>query len=87
MRIKKITFAGIEPVYNMTVDVFHNYIIDGNVVLKNCDAARYFCITRTLGAERFVEQEDELLAERVTDYDEEMTGGEMDASYLTYGGE
>lgn len=87
MRIKKITFAGIEPVYNMTVDVFHNYIIDGNVVLKNCDAARYFCITRTLGAERFIEQEDELLAERVTDYDEEMTGGEMDASYLTYGGE
>lgn len=87
MRIKKITFAGIEPVYNMTVDVFHNYIIDGNVVLKNCDAARYFCITRTLGAERFIEQEDELLAERVTDYDEEMTGGDMDASYLTYGGE
>ena len=87
MRIKKITFAGIEPVYNMTVDVFHNYIIDGNVVLKNCDAARYFCITRTLGAERFIEQEDELLAERSTDYDEEMTGGDMDASYLTYGGE
>ena len=87
MRIKKITFAGIEPVYNMTVDVFHNYIIDGNVVLKNCDAARYFCITRTLGAERFIEQEDELLAERGTDYDEEMTGGDMDASYLTYGGE
>ena len=87
MRIKKITFAGIEPVYNMTVDVFHNYIIDGNVVLKNCDAARYFCITRTLGAERFVEQEDELLAERSTDYDEEMTGGDMDESYLTYGGE
>ena len=87
MRIKKITFAGIEPVYNMTVDVFHNYIIDGNVVLKNCDAARYFCITRTLGAERFIEREDELLAERGTDYDEEMTGGDVDASYLTYGGE
>ena len=51
------------------------------------DALRYFCITRTLGAERFVEQEDELLAERGTDYDEEMTGGDMDASYLTYGGE
>ena len=51
------------------------------------DALRYFCITRTLGAERFIEQEDELLAERGTDYDEEMTGGDMDASYLTYGGE
>lgn len=50
------------------------------------DALRYFCITRTLGAE--VEQaadedEDEL---GVMDYDDEMTGGDMSQSYLTYGG-
>ena len=87
MRIKSIKPAGIEPVYNMTVEEFHNYLIHGGIILKNCDAVRYFCITRTLGAERFIEQEDELLAERVTDYDEEMTGGDVDASYLTYGGE
>lgn len=87
MRIKSIKPAGIEPVYNMTVEEFHNYLIHGGIILKNCDAVRYFCITRTLGAERFIEQEDELLAERGTDYDEEMTGGEIDASYLTYGGE
>ena len=87
MRIKSIKPAGIEPVYNMTVEEFHNYLIHGGIILKNCDAVRYFCITRTLGAERFIEQEDELLAERGTDYDEEMTGGDVDASYLTYGGE
>ena len=71
----------------MTVEEFHNYLIHGGIILKNCDAVRYFCITRTLGAERFIEQDDELLAERGTDYDEEMTGGDVDASYLTYGGE
>lgn len=51
------------------------------------DALRYFCITRTLGAQLAETQDDELELERVNDYDEEMTGGDMDASYLTYGGE
>ena len=52
MRIKSIKPAGIEPVYNMTVEEFHNYLIHGGIILKNCDAARYFAVTRTLGAER-----------------------------------
>ena len=52
-----------------------------------CDALRYFCVTRVLGAEAAIpaEMEDSLYAERRS-YDEEMTGGEMDNSYLTYGG-
>lgn len=50
-----------------------------------CDALRYYCITRTLGAERVIDEvwdEDEGM-----DYDSQMTGGEMDESYLAYGGE
>ena len=35
----------------MTVEEFHNYLIHGGIILKNCDAARYFAVTRTLGAE------------------------------------
>lgn len=52
-----------------------------------CDAARYFCVTRTLGAERFEPKQDDLeFEERMTDYDTEMTGGDVDAGYLSYGG-
>lgn len=53
-----------------------------------CDALRYFCVTRTLRAERPeipVEPEFETVA--MTDYDDEMTGGEMSDDYLTYGGD
>ena len=57
-------------------------------ITHNCDALRYFCVTRTLGAERpeepMVEDFDEA---NVTDYDDEMTGGEMTDDYLTYGGD
>ena len=49
-----------------------------------CDAARYFCVTRVLGAqkteEKIVDDFDE-----GEDYDEAMTGGEMTADYLSYG--
>lgn len=51
------------------------------------DALRYFCITRTLGAEVMDSRDDDFEDEGVTDYDDEMTGGDMDASYLTYGGD
>lgn len=50
------------------------------------DALRYFCITRTLGAESFSKTEDDDLDRRANDYDEEMTGGEMDDGYMAYGG-
>ena len=51
------------------------------------DALRYFCITRTLGAQLPEAAEDPMPGEANEDYDEEMTGGEMDMSYLSYGGE
>lgn len=86
MKIKSITPAGREAVYNMTVDEFHNYIIKGGVVLKNCDAMRYFCITRTLGAQKAEAQPYEFEQFNRVDYNNEMTGGEMSESYLTYGG-
>lgn len=86
MKVKAIRPAGKEPVYNMTVEEFHNYIIHGGIVLKNCDALRYFCVTRTLGAER-VFAKDDYDDEPVMDYDDQMTGGDVDRSYLTYGGD
>ena len=49
------------------------------------DALRYFCITRTLGAELMAPREDDD-DERGEDYDEAMTGGEASTGYLSYGG-
>ena len=51
-----------------------------------CDACRYFAVTRVMGAQKMETQEPEELGDSGTDYDEEMTGGECDASYLNYGG-
>lgn len=50
-----------------------------------CDALRYFAVTRTLGAE-MPEQPIERDEDAAVDYDEAMTGGDMDDSYLAYGG-
>lgn len=52
-----------------------------------CDAIRYFCVTRTLGAERVESPVPEDFEDAgMTDYDDEMTGGEMSEDYLEYGG-
>lgn len=83
MKIKKITSAGLEPVYNMTVDRFHNYLIDGGTILKNCDSLRYFAVMRTLKPEDVVDTP-EYEDNAVEDYDDYMTGGEVDDSYLSY---
>ena len=51
------------------------------------DSARYFAVTRLLGAELpEVQAEADLLDGDETDYDEEMCGGEMTADYMAYGG-
>ena len=52
-----------------------------------CDALRYYAVTRTLMAEQAVVPNFDEEDEGLVDYDEEMTGGEMDQSYLLYGGE
>lgn len=49
--IRSIRKVGTQPVYNMTVDDVHNYMIEGNVIVKNCDALRYFCVYWTLPAD------------------------------------
>lgn len=46
MKIMAITPAGTADVYNITVDTYHNFLIKGGVVLKNCDAIRYFLAGR-----------------------------------------
>lgn len=52
-----------------------------------CDACRYFCVTRTLSAEKPVPPKvEDFDSAGMTDYDDEMTGGEMTDDYLTYGG-
>lgn len=52
-----------------------------------CDAMRYFCVTRTLQAERpELPPAEDLDTSGMTDYDDEMTGGEMTDDYLAYGG-
>lgn len=51
------------------------------------DALRYFCVTRTLIAERAQTRiPEDYEYDNMTDYDEEMTGGEANENYLTYGG-
>ena len=53
-----------------------------------CDALRYFCVTRTLQAEKMESVViDDLDTSDLTDYDDEMTGGEMTDDYLRYGGD
>jgi len=52
------------------------------------DAARYYAVTRTLGAERPEAPQAALEPEDLLeDYDAAMTGGDMDEGYLEYGGE
>lgn len=48
-----------------------------------CDALRYFCAARTLAAQR--PREEGWPVADGTDYDQAMTGAELDESYLRYG--
>lgn len=52
-----------------------------------CDALRYFCVTRTLSAEAENRGNDLVELVHGTDYDESMTGEDLDESYLMYGGD
>lgn len=49
-----------------------------------CDAIRYFCVTRTMGAELSAAADADDEGEMM-DYDDSMTGGEMTDGYLMYG--
>lgn len=44
--IESIAMAGKADVYNMEVDKYHNYSVEGGLIIHNCDALRYYCRTR-----------------------------------------
>lgn len=57
MSTDKITFVpltsvkklGKQPVYNMEVDGYHNFSVNGGIIVHNCqDAIRYFVRTMRL---------------------------------------
>lgn len=42
MKVKKITFAGYEDVYNMEVNDIHNFAVEKGIIVHNCyDTLRY----------------------------------------------
>lgn len=44
VKIKKIKPAGVEDVFNLEVDCYHNFCVNGGLVVHNCiDAIRYSC--------------------------------------------
>lgn len=44
--IKAVRECGTEPVYNMEVKRFHNFSVNGGIIVHNCmDDIRYFCFT------------------------------------------
>ena len=47
MKIKSIKTVKNEPVYNLTIRKYHNFIASIGIVLKNCDALRYYCVNYT----------------------------------------
>lgn len=81
MKIKSISPCGKEPVYNMTVDIHHNYLIHGGIILKNCDALRYFTQLRTLPPEQ-IGTDDEWEENGASSYEDFMCGGEPGCGYL-----
>ncbi len=50
MKIKSIKKVPNEAVYNLTINKYHNYLTSSGLVLKNCDALRYFCVNFTRNA-------------------------------------
>ena len=77
-------YLGKSPVYNLEVDKHHNFITAMGTVLHNCDALRYFCISRTMPAVQEAEK-DRLLDEDNGDgeeYESYITGGEPSKSYI-----
>lgn len=44
--IQEVKRCGKEPVYNMEVDTYHNFSVNGGIIVHNCmDDIRYFCFT------------------------------------------
>lgn len=51
--ITSIRPVGRQPVYNMEVDGFHNFSVNGGIIVHNCmDATRYFVNTTQIWREK-----------------------------------
>lgn len=49
VRIENVRPLGKQPVYNMEVDKYHNFSVNGGIIVHNCmDACRYFVKTMHL---------------------------------------
>lgn len=48
--ILRMEYDGCEPVYNLSVDRYHNVVTAGGTVTHNCDAMRYYAVMRPLPA-------------------------------------
>lgn len=84
MKISAIRRVGVAPVYNMTVKEHHNFMVSGNIILHNCDAVRYYCVSRVLPAEAIQAKEEDWEDEEDEEnesYDDYMRGSGT-AGYL-----
>lgn len=69
-KVKSIRYIGKKPVYNMTVEKYHNFMIQGNVISKNCDSLRYFCSWWTIAPEKQDERRRSFwTSDRIEDYE------------------
>ena len=69
-KVKSIKYVGKEPVYNITVHKYHNYLVKGGILSKNCDSLRCFCIwwTRSPLAEKDKAKTKRWSADLIEDY-------------------
>lgn len=57
MKIKSITSAGTEDVYNMEVDETHDYAVENGIIVHNC---RYVLMSNPIAARANVLQQIDL---------------------------
>ena len=48
MKVLSVNKIGNADVYNLLVPDTHNFLIQGGIVSHNCDAIRYFCMSRPI---------------------------------------
>ena len=43
-KVKSVERIGSADVYNMEVKEFHNFSVNGGIIVHNCDSLRYFAV-------------------------------------------
>lgn len=84
-KLVSIRYLGVQPVFNITVKQNHNYVTPMGTVLHNCDALRYYCISRIMPTfQTQIENPDfDEFEGSKEDYEEFMCGeGEPTADYI-----